>query len=275
MLTIKSFDGYNIKGKLYLPDTDDKISKLVIHINGAGPNTYNVDFFPDYYASNGIAFFSYNTRGVDVSTSEKVINDDEYITYKPSTSVEDIFHIIKTLKGIECLKNCFVFLNGWSEGAIIAPLFVKKYQNMVDAIFLFGYSNVNLKDTQKWQCSKIDGGDAMLEECFNAIERKDNKWLMNNMGVTAEWFSEHYNLTSNNEILPTLDLPIYIFHGDADGYCDVNGVYEIKDTFKKLGKTNLSVNVFEKHGHGLEIDGNAIGISPGRKMLLDVVKNIK
>jgi hypothetical protein len=71
---------------------------------------------------------------------------------------------------------------------------------MVDALFLFGYSNKNLKDVQKWQCSKTEGGNTMLENCFSAIERKDNKWLMNNMGLTSEWFSEHYKLTSNNEI---------------------------------------------------------------------------
>jgi predicted esterase len=75
-----------------------------------------------------------------------------------------------------------------------------------------------------------------------------------------------------------LDLSIYIFHGKSDGYCDVNDVYEIRDTFKRLGKTNLSVNVFEKHGHGLEMDEDTKkhkGISPGREMLLDVVKNLE
>jgi hypothetical protein len=45
ILQIKSFDGYTLKGKLTLPDSDEKIPKLVIHINSAGPNTYNVDFF--------------------------------------------------------------------------------------------------------------------------------------------------------------------------------------------------------------------------------------
>ena len=281
-LKIKSFDGYILKGLLTLPEGNGKILKLVIYINGAGPKTYHIDFFPEYYAANGIAFFSYNTRGVyenDNPASIKEINKEEYKTYLPSNCVEDIFHIIKTLKRVERLKDSIVFLNGWSEGAVIAPLFAVKYPDMVDALFLCGYSNVNMKDLQKWQCSKIDGGSALLEECFSAIERKDDAWLMTHMGLTSEWFSEHYKLPSNNDILPTLDLPIYIFHGTSDGFCDVNGVYEIRDAFLKLGKTNLSINVFEKHGHGLEMDGDISDgkrtrISDGIRTLLDMVENI-
>ena len=87
---------------------------------------------------------------------------------------------------------------------------------------------------------------------------------------------EHYNLPSNNDILPSLELPIYIFQGTLDGFCNVNDVYEIRDTFIKLGKTNLSINVFEKHGHGLEIEGEAAnrGNSPGIRKLLDIVDKI-
>jgi len=277
MLKIKSFDGYMLKGKLTLPKNDGKISKLVIHLNGAGPNTYHIDFFPEYYANNGIAYFTFNKRGVyedENPSSIKEINENEYITYLPSNSVEDVFCIINTLKNTEMLEDSIVLLNGWSEGTIIAPLFINKYPNIVKAIFLIGYSNINLKDMQIQQCSKIDGGNVMLENCFKAVEERDNKWLMKNMGVTWQWLSEHYRLTSNNDILPKLDLPIFIFHGESDGYCDVKDVYQIKDTFIKLGKTNLSINVFEKHGHGLEIIGKPNEISPGRKKLLETAKNI-
>jgi pimeloyl-ACP methyl ester carboxylesterase len=145
---------------------------------------------------------------------------------------------------------------------------------MADALFLCGYSNVNMKDMQIWQCSKIDGGDAMLEACFNAVGRKDNEYLMNHMGVTAEWLSAHYKLTSNQDVLPKLNLPIYIFHGTADGYCDIRGVYEINNTFNRLDKTNLTVHVFDNHGHGLEVIGASDdSISDGIETFLNVVYN--
>jgi predicted esterase len=281
IIKIKSFDGYSIKGKLTLPDGDKEVSKLVIYIDGAGPKTYHIEYFPEYYANNGIAFFSFNKRGVyedENPSSIKEINNDEYKTYLPNNCIEDIFYIIKFLKSIERLKNCIILLNGWSEGTIIAPLFALKYPNMVNALILIGYSNINMKDLQKWQCSKIEGGKELFEKCFTAIECKDNEYLMNNMGIPYEWFLAHYNLTSNNEILPMLELPIHILNGESDGYCDINGVYEIKDKFYKLGKTNLYTYVFENHGHGLDINWKIYEnneFTTGIKKLFEIVKNIK
>ena len=276
LINIKSYDGYIFKGKLSLPESNGQIQKLVIAIDGAGPNTYNNGFrIPtEFFTDKGIAYFSFNKRGVDVTDEPPFykINHKEYRTYIPSNSIEDIAHIIKTLKEINRLATCKVLLNGCSEGATLAPLFASKYPDMVNALFLCGYSNVNMKDMQIWQCSKIEGGNALLQDCFSAVERKDNKWLMNNMGLTSEWFSEHYKLACNNDLLPTLDLPIYIFHGTLDGFCDVQGVYRIRDIFAKLGKSNLSVNIFDNHGHGLESSDSSDGkISDGIKSLLKAI----
>jgi predicted esterase len=168
------------------------------------------------------------------------------------------------------LSTSRVLLNGWSEGATITPLFASKYPDMVDALFLCGYSNINLIDIQTRQCAKIDGGGAMLYDCFNAIERNDNDWLINRMGATAEWFKGSYKLKSNNELLPTLDLSIYIYHGTSDGFCDVKGVHDIKDKFIESGKANLTVNIFDNHGHGLEMNDLSEGnISIGIQSLID------
>lgn len=277
IISIKTYDGYTFDGRLSLPD-DGEVSKLVIDIFGAGPNTYNDGFrIPtELFTNNGIGYFSFNKRGVVITNESPFhkVNPDEYKTYSPSNSVEDICSIIKTLKGMERLKMCKVLLNGCSEGAILAPLFALKYPDMVDALFLCGYSNVNMKDMQKYQCSKFENGNAMLEDCFNAVERKDNEWLINNMGVTSEWLSGHYKLTGNKDILPALDLPIFIFHGTSDGFCDVQGVYDIEDTFTQLGKSNLSINVFDNHGHGLEVIGSSDeNLSDGRKSLLNAIYN--
>jgi dienelactone hydrolase len=270
IMEIKSFDGYILKGKLTLPANDKKISKLVLYINGSGPKTYHIGYYPEYLASCGIACFSFNTRGVyennDPSVKPK-INYEEYKTYLPSNSVEDIYHMIKSLKSIEQLKDCNILLNGWSEGAMIAPLFALKYTKMVDALLLCGYPNDNMEDTLKWQFEV--GGWSGHKELFNALERKDEEWFKIKAPVTLEWFYDHYKLPGNRTILPKLNLPIYIFHGTSDTQCDVNGVYEIMDTFLKLGKANLKIYVFEKHDHDLNTDE---GTSEGRNKLNEIIE---
>lgn len=350
IMEISSFDGYKLKGKLTLPNGEDMIPKLVLFVNGSGPNTYDnhrkigekefnyFDFFADSFSNCGIAFFSYNTRGVDIGNIAPLyadINDEEYKSYLPSNSVKDIYYMIKAIKENERLKECKVLLLGWSEGTNIAPLFAEKYPDMVDGLFLAGYVNDNLKDVLFWQLTEssmiwfrrffdkdgdgkvskaeyeadphnvvssvlqntpfeefdanqdgyIDGNDRAIvlkdfrEAIFNAIERKDDEWLKANYGVrlTSTWFLEHFNLKSNMELLPSLNLPIYIFHGTLDPNCDVNGVYKIRDKFKKLGKKNLTVNIFENHDHSLNFVELIIKdkISDGLQAILDTIINFE
>jgi hypothetical protein len=67
-----------------------------------------------------------------------------------------------------------------------------------------------------------------------------------------------------------LNLPIYIFHSTSDIQCDVNGVYEIMNTFLNLGKKYLKIYIFEKHDHCLNTDE---GTSEGINKLLEIIKN--
>ena len=99
-----------------------------------------------------------------------------------------------------------------------------------------------------------------LEDVLSAVERRDDEWLRKNYGVvngvnflplTTAWFLEHFSLRSNMEVLPGLDLPIYIFHGVLDQNVDVREVYKINEKFLELGKTNVTINIFEKHDHSL------------------------
>jgi pimeloyl-ACP methyl ester carboxylesterase len=270
------------------------------------------------------------------------INYDEYQTYLPLNSVEDVYFMIKSIKGNERLKDCKVYLLGWSEGTIIAPLVAEKYPDMVDGLLLAGYVNQNMKDVLTWQNS---GGSSMvwyrgnfkadkqgriskqayeanpnnvivktlqnatfesidinkdgylteedftaiyadvvgysLNDVLSAIERRDDEWLKKNYGggliqLTSAWFLQHFSLRSNMELLPKLDLPIYIFHGTIDQNVDVREVYKICDEFKKLGKTNLTINVFENHNHDLNyidiITKKEIPI--GIKSILDTMDKI-
>ena len=353
IMEVESFDGYMLKGRLSLPGGAKNVSKLVIYVNGSGANTYlnrrtgfvYFDTFAGEFSKIGAAFFSYNTRGVDLGENLPMyneINEEEYKTYLPSTSVEDIYHMICAIKENERMENCEVYLLGWSEGTIIAPLVAKKYPDKVDGLLLAGYANQNMKDILIWQntggssytwfCGNfeadtlgrisrdtyftdqngviastlqnapfeefdvdgdgyIDENDcktrvtAILKDYLNeilaAIERRDDEWLKKNYGggitlLTSGWFLEHFNLRSNMEVLPELDLPIYIFHGSLDMNIDFREVYKINDKFKEAGKTNLTVNVFEKHNHDLnyiEIIQNKT-IPAGIQAIFDAVKNM-
>ena len=85
-----------------------------------------------------------------------------------------------------------------------------------------------------------------------AFERKDDTWIWDNyFHVTSAWLTEHFALEANKTRLLRLNMPIYIFHGEDDPNCPVEGVYDLEERFKKAGKTNLHAYVFKGHEHNL------------------------
>ena len=326
--TIRLYDGSETKIRYSYAD-NMPVEKLVIYVNGSGQNTYDNkrrnpnggffnyhDFFRDEFVANHIAYCSYNTRGVDMGGIEPLfisVDENEYTKYKPLNSVKDIESIIRYFTALPEFQNAKIYLLGWSEGTIIAPLVALRKNVRVDALLLAGYCNENLKDVVIWQLSghssfisirkyfdknnkgyiskedyetadekvkaalfgespfeqidcnsdgRIDASDfalrqkPYLDELLDAISRNDDEWLKTKyinpiIKLTSGWFNEHFSLEPTKNILPQLDLPIYIFQGADDASCPVQYTFDIKEEFEKINKTNLHVNVFENHDHDL------------------------
>lgn len=165
---VTSFDGCKFKCRLTYP-SDRIIDKTVIYVNGSGANTYDnkrdgfhyFDLFSNEFSGRGIAFLSYSTRGCETGEKPPIyvdINYDEYKSYLPLNSIEDVYCIIKAVKEKQGFENCRIYLLGWSEGTIIAPLIAEKYPGSTDGLLLAGYVNQNIKDVLVWQ---NNGGSSM------------------------------------------------------------------------------------------------------------------
>jgi hypothetical protein len=87
---------------------------------------------------------------------------------------------------------------------------------------------------------------------MEAVEKNDDEWIWNNyFHVTTAWLKAHFKLEPNKTRLLRLTIPIYIFHGDLDGNCPLEGVYAIQSRFAEAKKANLHCFVFKKHDHDL------------------------
>ncbi|GAB6087160.1 S-layer homology domain-containing protein [Alkaliphilus crotonatoxidans] len=166
--TIKSFDGFEVTGRLSVPAGEEKIEKLVIFVHGTGPNTYEMrrqndisrirfkylDVYADEFTSDGTAFFTYNTRGIslgDEGTYYADIDVNGYKQYTPQNIAQDIQYMIEQLKQDVRLAEADIILFGASEGTIIAPLAVAEYGVEADALLLMGYCNDNMRDVLEYQ----------------------------------------------------------------------------------------------------------------------------
>lgn len=172
IITVETFDGLSFEGKLRLPEGG--ADKLVIYVNGSGPNTYDnhresgelkfnyFDLFAQRFTAEGAAFFSYNTRGVTPGTEPPYfadIDEEAYQTYIPSNEVKDVVSIIRRLTALPELAEAKVYLLGWSAGTIVAPLAALEGEARVDGLLLAGYCNETMADTLEWQQT---GGSAMV-----------------------------------------------------------------------------------------------------------------
>ena len=166
-LTIPSFDAYPLEGKLDLP-AGQEADALVVFVNGSGPNTYDnhreingipfryYDLFAERLTRQGTAFFRASTRGAYPGGDAPLfteVNDAEYQTYLPETSVRDTEAIVTALKADPRLKNARVYLLGWSEGTMIAPKVAQRGNVQVDALLLAGYCNGTMDEALEWQQS--------------------------------------------------------------------------------------------------------------------------
>ena len=333
ILTTTSTDGYVFQSRLTVPDGDEPVPAIVIDTGTSGPNTYLMrryipgigqwnywDFWANELANNNIAFLTSNTRGVTPSDEPpefQNIDADGYLTYLPLNVVEDIYHMIRTVRENPRLRDAEIYLIGFSEGAVIATLFEYTHPGLVDALFLGGVPITNMYEVIQWQAS--GGGTMMLlglgfetdeygrisreafyagpwevefagiaesfedidfdadgyfaisdlltlwetlgvpphlydaDVVFRAIADSDDAWLRENYPIllTSGWFQEHFALMSNMELIPKLDLPIYIFHGTLDLNVHVRYVEELGEKLSELGRTNVTINIFPEHNHDL------------------------
>lgn len=186
IIKINISDGDTLTGQLNMPIRKQIPKSLVVFIHGTGPNTYlnkriiagkminYFDLFSQEFNKRGIAFFSYNRRGVKLSDNPPTFDTiliKQYKKYLPSTEVKDIGFVLKYLRQDKRLKEAKIILLGWSEGTIIAPLVALDKKNNVDAVFLAGYVNEKMEDIIRWQNS---GGSSMVNFCkyFDADSNK-------------------------------------------------------------------------------------------------------
>ena len=162
----KLSDGERVLGRLCMPDSGT-FNTVVFIIHGTGAQnhlnlrkgTFNFNFYDDLaeeFCSRGVAFFTYDRRGVTVDENGKPpffsrVDSLKYLKYTPLREAEDVENMISSLKKDKHLRKCKFILYGLSEGTIIAPMVAEREEVEVDALFLHGYAHENMYDVIEWQ----------------------------------------------------------------------------------------------------------------------------
>lgn len=172
VLRFRARDGVELVGRLRMPP-GKRPEKLVVYVNGSGPNTYDdrrrlapgvefnyFDLFAQECVRRGMAFFSYDSRGVSASEEPptyEAIDEQLYATYLPTNEIADVEVMVSGLRSRPGLERARVVLLGWSAGTAIAPRVALDAESgrgpQIDALILCGYMHRTMDLTLEWQNS--------------------------------------------------------------------------------------------------------------------------
>lgn len=170
---VEAYDGYMLDVKIDYPQNSKSI---VVFCQGSGANTYDnrreidgkqfnyFDLFADEFCKRNIAFCRWSTRGCslsDVPPEFVSINQNEFNTYCPTSSISDILTVKDFVQTVPEFSHCKIIFMGVSEGATLIP-FAMKECNDVAGLLLLGFSYENMRETLNWQLS---GGSSMVNMC--------------------------------------------------------------------------------------------------------------
>ena len=203
IVQVQAHDNYNLDVKIDYPANSESV---IIFCHGSGANTYDnhreiagkqfnyFDLFVDEFCRRNIAFCRWNTRGCsisDVPPDFVSINMEQYATYCPSTSIQDIITVKNYIKALPQFKKSKILLMGISEGATLIP-FAMAQCNDIDGLLLLGFSYENMKDTLDWQLS---GGSSMVNMCkyFDCREKgfiEKSDFIHDKLNVRSSLFQD-------------------------------------------------------------------------------------
>jgi pimeloyl-ACP methyl ester carboxylesterase len=90
------------------------------------------------------------------------------------------------------------------------------------------------------------------EAIRQAVQKRDDDYLWQNVAnLSSAYLLEDWNRPPNHTTLLKLNIPLAIFHGQDDGSCRVEGVYETQQAFAAAHRNNLTVRIYPKADHDL------------------------
>lgn len=160
-VTFLSYDSYEMRGKLVLPDLDSPRA-IVIYVQTAegmtldvkrplpGDKTFNYhDLYRKKFPEMGVGFFSYEGRGIQMGDEPPRYEKIDWNIYNTSTlknKAQDVLSAIHTIRKIDGLEHTSILLMGSSEGTLVAAEAASIDPDQVSGLVLYAVMATNLRE---------------------------------------------------------------------------------------------------------------------------------
>jgi len=207
-LKFTSHDDYPMLGKLTTPDSPG-LHAAVIYVQAAeamtvdmkrpkaGGGTYNYfDLYREKLPPIGVAFFSYEGRGVhmgDKPPRYEATDADAYNTSTLENKVRDVLSAVQLAKKQPGIDGSRIFLMGTSEGTLLAAEAAARAPKDIHGLILYGVLSVNMRESFRYILTEggllnylpyfdTDKDGRISKAEFEADPRKFRQAVWNNAG---------------------------------------------------------------------------------------------
>jgi pimeloyl-ACP methyl ester carboxylesterase len=269
-----------LSGTLVLPNTRGP-HPAIVRIHGAGPADRR-NGADEFYAYHGIAFLSYDKRGVGQSTGDWRKAGVEELAGDALAGVQ----LLKSRPDIDTKR---IGLGGGSEGGWVAPLvasrdpdiafillvagpvlsFAEEVLNEIeDSLRAFGFSGDDLKAAlafRKTINEMIRSGEALTDAGWEKVQTlaqkaQHEKWFPYvRPAAKRDWRQDKYHLMLRFDPQPLWEktsIPVLALYGGLDRNVPAaRNVAALEGFLKKAGNKDYRIIVFPKANHeGIEAE---------------------
>jgi dienelactone hydrolase len=179
-LPFTSHDGHPMLGKLTIPSGGGRYPVLIYvqtaegatvdmkRPNGRGGTFNYYDLYREKLPAMGVAFFSYEGRGIrmgDQPPRYEHIDWDVYNTSSLDNKVRDILTAVRLMKKQKSIDTSRVLLMGASEGTLLAVEAASRAPEEIHGLALYAVLSSTLKDALKFMAA--DGNFMVLRSFFD------------------------------------------------------------------------------------------------------------
>ncbi|KYK33960.1 MAG: hypothetical protein AYK19_12730 [Theionarchaea archaeon DG-70-1] len=219
-LHFHTFDGRTIGSWLY----NTKAQKVLVWLHGGPADVCLNDFDPviQYFASNGFAVFMPNYRGsVGYGKEFERLNRNDL-------GGGDLKDVVEGISYLERQGYGPFVVGGQSYGAYLASMVLVKYPDVCE-------------------------GGICISGMYTLLPEYASDWLINSGCIWMDL--EDRDLLADRSFsnhVENLAKPVFVIHGNRDGYTPVSGLQYTLQKAKKVGKDQLfTVVLYDDEGHGL------------------------
>lgn len=215
-----NFNGENIRGKLYLPYSEEKQAIIILSHGLSLDYTIMIPYAEKLY-EKGIASFIYDFRGGGYDCH----SDGKISDMTIHTEMEDLNFVIDSIKKEDFVDEERIYLGGHSQGGLVSTL-VAPTRDDIRSLFLF----------------------APAYEIPDDMREKDNPSPMNVLNVMPEYLGEKYiNSAIKIDVFEEIKGykgEVYSFHGIEDKRVPVEYIIKADKVFE-----NSTVYLYEEGEH--------------------------